>query len=320
MKWTFSVVSDSLTDVDSDSFAVFLLFFNFHPVIPHNRRTSQKSVAQVLLGLDWIGAFIATAGTVLTLVGFNQANTRPWGDSLVLGPMIVGLIIVFGIFPAWCYFAKDPIVKRSLFLFWNYSFGTCVSTSSSFTHAKQLSLKPSSRAFCFLPLQLFYLSFWELTIMRSALYVSAYWRFVVSSSLDFHFKPVDQFYSLWRLSSHYSTCYCICQLAQRQLSTSPRNRLAYWRRCMCWAINSESNWSNRQMAWTLLDSRHVQRHHVRNGSRSNAMFVRKAHLIFLTSLIRLRHARKLGNWCWTRQHNSSYRRLFGHCFIFHGLR
>lgn len=112
--------ASSTNDESSDSFAVFMLFFNFHPVIPHNRRTSQKSLVQVLLSLDWIGTFLATAGTVLTLVGFNQANTRPWGDSLVLGPMIVGLIVVFGIFPAWCYFAKDPIVKRSLFLFWNY--------------------------------------------------------------------------------------------------------------------------------------------------------------------------------------------------------
>jgi hypothetical protein len=74
------------------------------------------SAKDILKQIDYVGAFLSIAGVTLFLVGLQAGGYQyPWTSGKVLGPLIVGLIMIL-LFPVWEIWGTDkPMVPAEIF-------------------------------------------------------------------------------------------------------------------------------------------------------------------------------------------------------------
>lgn len=70
----------------------------------------------IIKRIDWIGALLSIGGVTLFLVALQAGGYQyAWTDGRVLGPLIVGLLMILA-FPFWeLYGAHFPMVPREIF-------------------------------------------------------------------------------------------------------------------------------------------------------------------------------------------------------------
>ena len=83
---------------------------------PSRHNVDGLSAMQIAKRVDWLGAFLSIVGVTLFLVGLQAGGYQyPWKTGKVLGPLIVGLLMLL-IFPVWeLYGAKHPMVPAVIF-------------------------------------------------------------------------------------------------------------------------------------------------------------------------------------------------------------
>lgn len=83
------------------------------PRLASNRLAHAAAPRRKLLKIDYGGAFLTLAGSVLVILPLNWGGTSfPWVSGPVLGCLIAG-IVTFGVFLLWEWkLAKIPIVPR----------------------------------------------------------------------------------------------------------------------------------------------------------------------------------------------------------------
>lgn len=91
------------------------LLFCYKPPKRHN--VDGESASQILSKIDYIGAFLSIGGVTLFLVGLQAGGYQyPWTAGKVLGPLIIGLLLLIVAFPVWeIYGAKNPMVPGEIF-------------------------------------------------------------------------------------------------------------------------------------------------------------------------------------------------------------
>ncbi|OAG45348.1 hypothetical protein AYO21_00696 [Fonsecaea monophora] len=79
-------------------------------------RGQRKTVREILPKIDFIGALLSIGGLTLFLVGTTAGGyTAPWKSAKVLGPLVIGIVMIIG-FGAWEWKgASFPMVPRELF-------------------------------------------------------------------------------------------------------------------------------------------------------------------------------------------------------------
>jgi len=89
-------------------------------------KTKKTSLRAKLARVDWIGSIFFTAGMTSFLVGISWAGIQyEWKSAQVIAPMTVGVSGVVATIVWEAYYAKEPILRPSLFY----------STSAIFTYA-----------------------------------------------------------------------------------------------------------------------------------------------------------------------------------------
>ncbi|KAK1831048.1 major facilitator superfamily domain-containing protein, partial [Podospora conica] len=81
-----------------------------------NLKTKRTSMMTKLARVDWLGSFLFVAGTTSFLIGISWGGVQyPWKSARVLTPIIIGVFgVVLCVF--WeVFFAKEPILRPSLF-------------------------------------------------------------------------------------------------------------------------------------------------------------------------------------------------------------
>ncbi|KAH9933608.1 iron permease [Epithele typhae] len=72
-------------------------------------RTPTGTLREKVARIDFIGNFLIIAGTALALIGLTWGGIRfPWNSTHVLGPLILGFILVFLFFVYETFVAKSP--------------------------------------------------------------------------------------------------------------------------------------------------------------------------------------------------------------------
>lgn len=91
------------------------LLFCYKPPPRHNVDGLTKM--QILNQIDFMGGFLSIGGVTLFLVGLQAGGYQfPWTSGKVLGPLIVGIVMLFIAFPAWEWKgAKHPMVPKQIF-------------------------------------------------------------------------------------------------------------------------------------------------------------------------------------------------------------
>lgn len=75
------------------------LLLCYHPPPRHN--VDGLSTTQILKRIDYVGTFLSIGGVTMFLVGLQAGGYQyPWISGKVLGPLIVGLIMIIA-FPIW---------------------------------------------------------------------------------------------------------------------------------------------------------------------------------------------------------------------------
>jgi MFS family permease len=83
---------------------------------PSHPRPDNKTKWQEFKELDFIGAFLFTAGLAVFLYGLNAGgNTYPWTAAGTLAPLILGLITFLSAFAYDFTVPKDPLFPYYLF-------------------------------------------------------------------------------------------------------------------------------------------------------------------------------------------------------------
>ncbi|KAH9933607.1 iron permease [Epithele typhae] len=74
-------------------------------------RTPDGTIKEKLGRIDWIGNLIIIAGTTLALIGLTWGGIQfPWGDTHVLGALILGFILIFSFFLYETLVPKEPTI------------------------------------------------------------------------------------------------------------------------------------------------------------------------------------------------------------------
>jgi len=90
------------------------LIFCYHPPPRHN--VDGLSSMDILKEIDYVGALLSIGGVALFLVGLQAGGYQyAWSDAKVLGPLIVGLVMIL-VFPFWEWKGtKHPMVPWQIF-------------------------------------------------------------------------------------------------------------------------------------------------------------------------------------------------------------
>ena len=90
------------------------LFFCYKP--PHRHNVENLTRSDILKRIDYVGAFLSIGGVAIFITGLQLGGYEyPWTSGKVLGPLIVGLIMILA-FPAWeVYGTKYPMVPWAIF-------------------------------------------------------------------------------------------------------------------------------------------------------------------------------------------------------------
>lgn len=90
------------------------LFFCYRPPPRHN--VDGMSKMDILKQIDYTGAFLSIGGVTLFLVGLQAGGYQfPWTSGKVLGPLIVGILMILG-FIAWeVWGTKTPMIPAEIF-------------------------------------------------------------------------------------------------------------------------------------------------------------------------------------------------------------
>ncbi len=95
-------------------FSMIGTFFVYHP--PKHPRLDGKTKWEEFKELDFVGAFLFTAGLIVFLFGLNSGGEfYPWKAAGTLAPLILGLITLLGAFAYDFTVAKDPLFPWYLF-------------------------------------------------------------------------------------------------------------------------------------------------------------------------------------------------------------
>ncbi|KAL6252689.1 hypothetical protein RBB50_000408 [Rhinocladiella similis] len=87
---------------------VGVLFFYFPPPRENSRGLTKR---QVISEIDFMGGFLSIAGVSIFVAGLSWGGYQyPWKSAHVLGPMIIGALLLFVAFPVWeIKFATHPM-------------------------------------------------------------------------------------------------------------------------------------------------------------------------------------------------------------------
>ena len=87
----------------------------YHPPPRHNVDGLTRN--DILKRIDYMGAFLSIGGVTLFLVGLQGGGyTAPWTSGKVLGPLIVGALMIIA-FPIWEWYGPHqfPMMPREIF-------------------------------------------------------------------------------------------------------------------------------------------------------------------------------------------------------------
>lgn len=91
-------------------------------------------------GVDWIGAFLFTAGLLLLLVGLSQGGSSGWQAASVIAIIVISGVLLIA-FVLWEHYretktTKEPLMKISTFRHKQFSIAMIIITlfSSGFTN------------------------------------------------------------------------------------------------------------------------------------------------------------------------------------------
>ncbi|WPG98716.1 Hypothetical protein R9X50_00151000 [Acrodontium crateriforme] len=80
------------------------------------QRTPKRLRSEILREIDYIGAFLSTAGVTLFMMGMQWgANQYVWGSVHVLVPLIIGIVLIIAFFIWEIRFAPFPMAPKALF-------------------------------------------------------------------------------------------------------------------------------------------------------------------------------------------------------------
>lgn len=90
------------------------LVFCYKPPPRHN--VDGLSTGEIIKRIDFVGAFLSIGGVTIFLVGLQAGGYEyPWTSSVVLPPLIIGIVMIL-LFPVWeVYGAKHPMVPWAIF-------------------------------------------------------------------------------------------------------------------------------------------------------------------------------------------------------------
>lgn len=77
--------------------------------------TERRPALDVAREFDFVGLFLIIAGTVLLLVGFQNADTMSWQSAATIAPIVVGCILLLAGSVNEVYTKKDPVIPPRLF-------------------------------------------------------------------------------------------------------------------------------------------------------------------------------------------------------------
>lgn len=91
-------------------------------------------------GVDWIGAFLFTAGLLLLLVGLSEGGSSGWGAASVIAIIVISGCLLIG-FVIWEHYretktTKEPLMRISTFGHKQFSIAMVIITlfSAGFTN------------------------------------------------------------------------------------------------------------------------------------------------------------------------------------------
>ncbi|KIW99295.1 uncharacterized protein Z519_00958 [Cladophialophora bantiana CBS 173.52] len=123
---------------------------------PPQRETQIASFRAKLRQLDWVGYAMVASGVSLLCIGLSWAeNPYPWKSSQVLGPFLVGVVILLGLIVYEWKFKKDGLFHHRLFIDRNFAIalvciyveGHCAFAANYFVPFQLSTVYPSMGSF-----------------------------------------------------------------------------------------------------------------------------------------------------------------------------